>query len=190
MVTAASKSQFTPADVLRMEGEQRYELVNGQLVCTDMSGLAAIITAFLVGRLDAFVRSHKLGVVMTSDGSYQCFAVERDRVRRPDLSFISKARMRPEYLEGHIPIPPDLAVEVVSPNDLFYDVQQKVGEYLRAGVRLVWIVNPRTREVHVYRADGEFQLLKIDDALDGADVVPGFRCPLAEIFQDVPTGPS
>jgi Uma2 family endonuclease len=94
--------------------------------------------------------------------------------------------MRAEYLEGHIPIPPDLAVEVVSPNDLFYDVQQKVGEYLQAGVRLVWIVNPRTREVHVYRGDGGFQLLKNGDSLDGAEVVPGFRCPLAEIFQDVP----
>jgi Uma2 family endonuclease len=76
------------------------------------------------------VKPQLLGVVLTSDASYQFFPEEHDRVRRPDVSFIDRSRMRPEYVEGHIQIPPDLAVEVVSPNDLFYEVREKVGEYV------------------------------------------------------------
>jgi Uma2 family endonuclease len=89
-------------------------------------------------------------------------------------------------LVGHVRVAPDLAIEVVSPNDLFYDVRQKVGEYLNAGVRLVWILNPDKGEVDVYRVDGTYQLLKNGDSLDGEDVVPGFVVPLAEIFQPPP----
>jgi Uma2 family endonuclease len=95
--------------------------------------------------------------------------------------------MRPEYLTGHIPIAPDLAVEIVSPNDLFVEVRRKASEYMRAGVRLTWIVNPDEREVQVYRGNGTYLLVQNGDALDGEDVIPGFRCPLAEIFLPPPT---
>jgi Uma2 family endonuclease len=186
MSTAVGKLQFTPDDLLRMPGDDRFELVDGQLVSTEMSGLAAIVTSRICGRLGIVVESRQLGVVMTSEATYQCFAEERDRIRRPDSSFIHRSRMRPEYLEGHIPIPPDLAVEVVSPNDSFYEVRQKVGEYIQAGVRLIWIVNPAKREIDVYRASGTTLLVTNGDSLDGEDVVPGFRYPLAEIFQPPP----
>jgi Uma2 family endonuclease len=134
------------------------------------------------------VDAQALGVVFTSDASFQCFPEEPDRVRRPDVSFIHRMRMQSDYLRGHIPVPPDLAVEVVSPNDLFFDVRRKAGEYVRAGVRLVWVVNPEEREVQVFRGNGTYQLVQNGDSLDGEDVVSGFRCSLTEIFQPPPMG--
>jgi Uma2 family endonuclease len=186
MSTVLGKSEFTPEDLLRLSGDDRFELVQGQLVSTEMSGLAAFIAYHVAWHLGNVVRPAQLGTLFTSDASYQCFAEAPDRVRRPDVSFIHRSRMQPEYLQGHIPVPPDLAVEVVSPNDLFYDVRQKVGEYLRAGVRLVWVVNPVKEEVDVYRANGTSVLARAGDCLEGEDVIPGFRCPLADIFQRPP----
>jgi Uma2 family endonuclease len=89
-------------------------------------------------------------------------------------------------MTGHVRIAPDLAVEVVSPNDLFYDVRQKVGEYIAAGVRLVWVVNPDKREIDVYRANGTYQLVQHGDVLSGEDVLTGFSVPLAQIFVPPP----
>lgn len=186
MSTVLGKPQFTPDDVLAMPHGERYELVDGQLVSTEMSGIAAWIASRINRRLGDVNDAQGLGAVLTSDASYQCFAEDPDRIRRPDVSFIHRSRMRPQYLIGHIPIAPDLAVEVVSPNDLFFDVRRKAGEYMRAGVRLIWVVNPEEREVQVYRGNGTYQLVQNGESLDGEDVIPGFRCPLAEIFQPPP----
>src|SRR5262249_10914622 len=93
-----------------------------------------------------------------------------------------------ELPDGHVTIPPDLAVEVVSPNDLFYEVDRKVQEYLQAGVRLVWVVNPDCRLGWVHRADGSVGCVREQDELTGEDVLPAFRCPLRLIFQR-PTPP-
>jgi Uma2 family endonuclease len=182
MITAPRKARFTPDDLLMMEGDERFELVDGHLVSTDMSGLAAAIASRLVLRLAALVESQNLGLVMTSDASYRCFAEDVERVRRPDVSFIERSRLRPELLIGHIPIAPDLAVEVVSPGDLFVDVRRKVGEYLRAGVRLVWVINPDEAEVQVFRVGGTYSLVRSGEFLDGESVVPGLSIPLAELF--------
>ena len=100
-----------------------------------------------------------------------------------DVSFIRKERL-PEGLtsEGHIYVTLGLAVEVVSPNDLWYDVEAKVSEYLNAGVPLIWVIDPEGWTVHVYRGDGSVSLLREKDELSGEDVVPGFRCPVSAIF--------
>ena len=83
---------------------------------------------------------------------------------------------------GHTRVSPDLAAEIVSPNDLAYDVGEKVQEWLRAGASLVWVVNPETRTVEVHRARGTGTILREEDYLDGEDVLPGFACSLAGIF--------
>jgi Uma2 family endonuclease len=85
---------------------------------------------------------------------------------------------------GFIKVPPDLAVEVLSPNDLAYEVDRKVAEYFSAGVRLIWIVNPETRSVTIYRPDGTASKLNDRDTLEGEDVLPGFRCPVRDFFPD------
>ena len=83
-------------------------------------------------------------------------------------------------------IPPDLVVEVVSPNDLAYEIDEKVQEYLDAGVQLVWVVNPALRTVRIYRADGTISGLHESDELSGENIVPGFHCPIANLFPPRP----
>ena len=130
-----------------------------------------------------FAEPHGLGWAFPADCGYQCFPDAPDKVRKPDASFIQRGRLPGEQLhEGHVRIAPDLAVEVVSANDLFDEVEIKVGEYLGAGVRLVWVVNPRTRTGQVYRADGSVTRLREGDELSGEDVLPGFRCRVHDLF--------
>lgn len=87
---------------------------------------------------------------------------------------------------GHCRVTPDLAIEAVSPNDIAYAVEAKIEQWLAAGVRLVWVLYPDTQRLHVHRQDGTASKLRADDMLSGEDVVPGFQCRVAEIFQDVP----
>ena len=95
--------------------------------------------------------------------------------------------MTPEVWEqGHVLIYPDLAVEVVSPNDLAYETQEKVEEYLRAEVPLIWVIYPQDHVVLVYRKDGSTARLCDGDELSGEDVVPGFSCRVHDLFPDVP----
>ena len=85
--------------------------------------------------------------------------------------------------KGHNRIAPDLAVESVSPNDLAYDVDEKVQDWLLAGTRLVWVVNPQTRTIEVHRAQRPGSIFREGDELDGEDVLPGFRCQVKELFE-------
>ena len=79
------------------------------------------------------------------------FSADHDRVRRPDIAFISAAKSHLVPDEGHIPIPPDLAIEVISPNDTVYALQEKLTDYREAAIPLVWVVNPHARSIQVYR---------------------------------------
>ena len=90
------------------------------------------------------------------------------------------ARVDPD--EGFMPIPPDLAVEVVSPNDLAYDVANKIEEYLKNGFSLIWIVYPSTRTVSIHRADGTVSLLHENDEISGESALPEFKCKVADFF--------
>ena len=124
-----------------------------------------------------------------ADASYQCYPDDPRKVRRPDVSFIRADRLPAEEdREGHCRIAPDLAVEVISPNDLYTDVDEKVEEYLAAGVRQVWVLNPSTRTLRVHRCDGTQNYLREQDELTGEDVVPGFRCRVGALFA-IPTAP-
>jgi Uma2 family endonuclease len=120
---------------------------------------------------------------MGADCSYQCFPDRPRLVRKPDVSFICLGRLPEEREpEGHVRIPPDLAIEVLSPNDLDYETDEKVAEYLAAGVRLVWVINPEYRTVLVYRADRSIAGAWEEGELDGEDVLPGFKCPARNLF--------
>jgi Uma2 family endonuclease len=119
-----------------------------------------------------------------SQGGYRIFADDPLKVRIPDVSFTRRDRLpggKPE--PGHGRVAPDLAVEVLSPNDLASDVQVKVLDYLGAGVALVWVVDPPSRSVWVYRPDGSGEFLQEQATLDGGSVLPGFACPVAAIFE-------
>ncbi|MBL8796350.1 MAG: Uma2 family endonuclease [Planctomycetia bacterium] len=181
------KLTFTPEDLLTMPNGDDYELVDGHLLERRMgmrSGRIAGRIGLLIGN---FCEANKAGTYLPADVSYQCFPSAPTKVRRPDVSFLAAGRIPAgQEPEGHCLLAPDLVTEVVSPNDEFEEVVEKVEEWLAAGVRLVWLVSPRTRTIWVYRRGGSGLLLREKDDLTGEDVLPGFRCTVREIFLPPP----
>ena len=127
-------------------------------------------------------------MIFNADLGYQCFPSHPRKVRKPDVSFIIRDRLPAEQLdEGFLTLPPDLAVEVVSPSDLAYEVEEKVEEYLGVGVRLVWVVYPTTRTIHIHRRDGSTAVVRSPDELNGEDLLPGFVCRVGDISPLLPS---
>jgi Uma2 family endonuclease len=183
------QARFTPEDLLRLPDAVSYELVDGELVERHMGMESSVIAARIIYRIAEYLDKHHGGLVAGADASYQCFPDAPDKVRKPDVSFIRGGRLegdRPPA--GHCRIVPDLAVEVLSPNDLAYEVEEKVAEYLDAGVTLIWIVNPPTRRVRIIRPasapPGSSFELGETGVVSGEDVLPGFSCPVKRFFED------
>jgi Uma2 family endonuclease len=190
-MATTTATTYTPDDLLTMPDGDRYELVDGQLVERSMGAESSFVAA----RLSRLVGNHnedrQLGWVLGADCGYQCFPGQPLQVRKPDVSFVRFGRLPGERLpEGHVKIAPDLAVEVLSPNDLVYDTDQKIEDYLAAGVGLVWVVHPVSRTLLIYRADGSIQGLRQNDELSGEAVLPGFRCRVGDIFPPRPALPT
>ncbi len=161
----------------------RYELVKGVPVEVPGAGALHNLIAALVYRLiHEFARTRNLGLVFT-DGLAYILGRNPDTVRIPDASFVSRERIPESGIpEGFWPGAPDLAVEIVSPNDRAEDVHDKVRDYLAAGARLVWVLWPKSRSLTVYTPDGQARELGPEQELDGGDVLPGFRVPVASLF--------
>lgn len=164
------------------ESETRRSLVRGEVIETmPPGGQHGVIASELDFRLKAWARSGPGGAVGVESG----FVLRRnpDTVRGPDVFFVRADRI----LEAGVPeafweIPPDLAVEVVSPGESAEEVREKVRDYLDAGTPLVWVVYPRTREVIVHTPDGMAHTYGSTDALEQFDALPGFTCAVAELF--------
>lgn len=172
-----------PDDLLRMPDGGSYELVDGRLEEKKMGAKSEEIGSVILAAIFNHVRPQRLGHVFGGATGYRCFPHRPRLVRKPDVSIVLRGRFpNEETPEGDIPIPPDLAVEVVSPNDTYEEVETKVVEYLAAGVRLVWVVSPTAKTVLVRRPDKSAVALDVTDALNGEDVLPGFACPVAELF--------
>jgi Uma2 family endonuclease len=163
---------------------ERYELVEGVLKTMAPAGFEhGDIASELNAQLRNYVRSHKLGKVLAAETGFR-LRQNPDTVRAPDVAFVSQIRLHQIGKSlGFFPGAPDLAVEVVSPNDASEETLDKIYEYFEAGTKLVWIVYPRHREVHVYTSPRQNQVLTVDDTLDGGDVIPGFRCPVRVLFE-------
>ena len=188
MSIAAEPRRYTPDDLLTMPDGDRYELVEGELVDRDTSMESSWIAGEIAGRIRDFIRDKRLGWVFPEGTSYPCFPDDPRRVRKPDVSYFTAQRLPNGPLpEGHCPLAPDLPVEVVSPNDLFYEVDIKVEEWLKVGVRIVWVVIPATRKVSIYRQGTPSPTtLQLGDHLDGEEVLPGFRCAVKDLFPQTP----
>ena len=156
-----------------------YEYVKGELV--PMAAAAIVhgeIGSNLHFLLASHVRENKLGRLYIAETTFQL----SDRVVKPDIAFVSTERLSEDKLKG-FSVAPDLAVEVVSPSDKLYDVTEKALAYLKAGTRLVWVIEPIAKSVTVYRSELDFTLLNYEDTLTGEDVVEGFSCAVAELFE-------
>jgi Uma2 family endonuclease len=188
-MVVAAPSPLTAVDLLRHPDGKRYELIRGQLVEREMSSKSTWAGLEIGSEIRNYVKRRKLGWTFGADQGFTCFD-DVGMVRKPDVSFIALDRYSQDEFEedGFCSVAPDLVVEVVSRNDITYDVEQKRDLWLNAGVRLVWIVNPQQKTVGIYTKNDRWVVLRPTDTLDGGDVLPGFSLPLADLFK-LPTAP-
>src|SRR6266699_3738821 len=170
------------ADELLQIPDKHAELVRGVLVVREPPGLRHGRIALDLGRrLADHVDANHLGRVYVESGFK--LTSNPDTVRGPDVAFISQSRLPEPEPVGYPALAPDLVVEILSPGDRPGEVLGKVADWLSAGTRLVWVVDPERRLARVYRADGAEAIVTAEQGLQGEDVVPGFVCPLATILQ-------
>ena len=185
-MSIAPSPALTPEDLLLMPDEgQGFELVRGDLREMNVSRESSRVSSRISHLLESFVESGHPGWVFGEGTSYRCFSDDPKGTRRADASFIALDRMPLETYEdeGHTTTVPDIVAEVVSPDDLSHEVDEKRDEWLAAGVKIVWVVTPGVDTVEVYRQDGGHDFLRINDTLTAEGVLPGFSCPVADLFR-------
>jgi Uma2 family endonuclease len=177
----------TEDDVIRIEAEQNRlcELVDGTLVEKAVGAKESYLAWLLGGFLKIYLGQNDIGIGLTADGMMR---IAPGLVRIPDLSFIAWDKL-PSHTAPEEPIPdlaPDLAVEILNEGNTPAEMRRKVGEYFDAGVRLVWLIDPKKRAARVYTPPHRSVPIREDQALDGGDVLPGFSVSLAELFRHMP----
>jgi Uma2 family endonuclease len=163
-----------------------WELVDGRIVEVAPAGGEASSTGMIAGYyLMGHVMPHELGRVYGADGGFVLFpGEERELLRAPDVAFVRADRVPPPAQHARfLRLPPDLVVEVVSPSDGQAAVAVKAALWIEGGVRLVWVADPASRTVDVWESGRSVRTLGVGDELDGGDVLPGFRLPIAELFR-------
>ena len=181
---APKAALVTAEELLELPDDgHRYELVDGELRVLSPAGFDHGVVAMEIGaRLDEFVRARRLGRVVAAGTGFR-LARDPDTVRAPDAAFVAADRLPPrDQRQAFLELPPDLAVEVVSPNDRAVEVTEQAFAWLAAGASLVWVVYPAQRLVAVYSPDGSVVHRREGDEPDGGAVLPDFRLPVAEIF--------
>jgi len=162
--------------------DKAVELIRGHLVVREPPGTShGGVAANLAIGLGVFARENGFGRVFAQDTGFK-ITRDPDTVRAPDLAFVSRQRLAQIPETGYAELAPDLIVEVLSPSDRAGEVLAKIGEFLAAGTRLAWLVDPSRREARIFRRDGSVSVIGADDTLDGEDVLPGFSCPLARVL--------
>jgi len=169
--------------------DMRLELSEGRLIVMSPASWKHGDRALWMGRkVGNFVEEHNLGRTTAAETGYIVFKSPdpqgKDIVRAPDVGFVAAARVPDELPDaGFVPFAPDLAIEVVSPNDKLDEIDQKVAEYLKYGTRLIWVLYSKLKEVRVHAPGRETRTLRGDEILDGEDVLPGFKLSVRQIFE-------
>lgn len=184
LLAAQPTKTYTPEDLLALPEGNSTELVDGQLVEKNVSVESSKIEALFTSRFQIHLFNHPVAEVFPASLGYRCFEDSPDKIRKPDTTVIRLERLKTllDLNPGFMPIVPDLAVEVISPNDIVYEVDEKVREYLDAGFPLVWVADPKARTITVYPQDGRPVIFTEDDEITAETALPGFRCKVAEFF--------
>ena len=178
----ATTHLYTIEDVERLEDDRSWELIRGELTWVSPTHEPHGWTvANITGLIWQHVRVNQLGRTYSGE---QGFVLERspDTLLAPDVAFVSAERVQ-LGMGGFLELAPDLVVEVRSTSEPNRRVAEKIRAYIDAGVRLIWIVDPRRRTIRVVTADEPERLLRESDDLDGGDVLPGFRVAVSEVFR-------
>jgi len=186
MTISTERKTWTDQEFMELPDDGgKYELVGGELVDMGNSGMEhGNIGAYLSGLLEIYVRSHKLGV--TCDSS-TAFAMKTGNKRSPDVSFVSKACLKglKRLPKGLFQGAPDLAIEILSPNNTIEEIHAKIVEHFANGAQLVWVIHPDEQYVLVYHEPQPDRFLRLSDTLDGEDVVLGFKVIIADLFVEL-----
>jgi Uma2 family endonuclease len=176
-------TRLVTAEELERMPEFRGELVEGRLVEVSPPNFEhGAVVVRLASLLHACTRSKAIGTIVVETGFK--LASNPDTVRGPDIAFVSQERLATARRRGVVNGPPDLAIEVLSPDDRPGEIRKKIGEYLTRGTSLVVIVDPDEKAVDVHRRGVSVKTLaNIDDVLDLDEVISGFRCTLRQIFE-------
>lgn len=180
--TTQAKKLMTAEELYSTVTDVNCELVRGEIVEMPSPGYMHGKCAGRFARLlSNHVAERKLGDVLTNDTG---FILKRnpDTVRGPDVAFVQNSRLPSGELDGHFSGPPDLAIEVLSPSEGAFLLDDKLAEYLEAGCKLVIVLNPKRRTATLYRANQDPHILRDDATLDLSEVVDAFQCTLAELF--------
>lgn len=167
-----------------LDPEKSYEVVNGRLEEKEMAGgTHGAISANIILALGIYLKTNRQGKVLTEVN----FKIgENERI--PDVAVLLADRIPSSGVpEGVVGIPPDIAIEVISPNDIHDRVSEKLLEYLEAGVKQVWLVSQKLRSITIWRSPTEAEVFAGDRELTTEDLLPGFRCSLKDIFEITPT---
>jgi len=189
MATEATLPQtetlLTGEDVLALGDIGPAELVAGRLVPMSPTGFEhGNYERIISEHLSAFVKSRKLGKVAVGEvGIYT--RRNPDTTRAADVVYISQGRLaQRKSKRGYLDVAPELVVEVLSPDDAWSDVTQKLREYFAAGVALVWVTDPASRAVYAYRSLTDVREFSGADTLTGDDVLPGFSVSVDKFFEE------
>jgi Uma2 family endonuclease len=186
MSAVATPTEITPEDLLAMPEGKDFELVDGRLVERSMSALSSWVGGEILFRIRLFLKDNPVGLVWGADNGFQCFPDDPNKVRKPDVSFLRRERIPSDLMQqGYVRVAPDLAVEVISPNENAEELHEKVSDYLNAAVALIWVVYPESRVISVQRADKTGSRLTIDDELSGESILPGFALRLETLFESI-----
>jgi Uma2 family endonuclease len=178
-----TSSVLTATDVEGLSfPDKQFELVRGRLLVREPpSTRHGVIAAKLLYLVSDFVYRHALGVVCAQDTGFKIRS-DPDTVRAPDIAFIGRDQVPRIPTRGYAELAPDMVSEILSPDDAPGEVLAKIADWLDAGTRLVWIIDPKRVEARVHRADGSLSVLDARGSLEGEDVLPGFTCSLREIL--------
>lgn len=185
MTQAAMIPTYTPDDLLELEEAVSYELVGGELVERNVSKESSRVALNIGSLLRVEILRTGEAEVYGCDLGYACFR-DPQEIRKPDVSVVRRERLRElkNKNPGYMPIAPDLAVEVISPNDLAGRLNSKLNLYLDAGVKLVWLVSPELGTVAAYTLDGSYKIHRATDLITAAPALANFSCPVGDFFNE------
>jgi Uma2 family endonuclease len=182
-MTLQTTQLITADELLAMGDIGRCELIYGELVMMSPAGLEHGVVAMRIGRvLSTFVDDHDLGICPAAETGYKVES-NPDLVRAPDASFIAKSRLRGPLPRGYFDGVPDLAVEVISPDDIKREVAEKVNMWLAHGTKVVWIAYPQSMTITVHRVGQSSLNLGAGDEIRDEPLLSGFVLPLTKVFK-------
>ncbi len=184
LLTPTTTKRFMPEDLLSMPDNSGMELVDGQIVEKEVSRDSSETEGIILAVIRFFLLSHPVAKVFPGSLGYTCFPDDPGMMRKPDCTVVLLARLKelPAGDSGYMTIPPDLAVEVLSPNDVIYDVDKRIDEYFAAGFPLLWIADPIRRSITVHPLKGRPAIFTEDDEITAESALPGFRCRVGDLF--------